>query len=86
MVASEEKGSSNLNIERQYDVFPQVSVGFNNSGAGNNANGRNQATLNIAWSDLLGTNDRWSFSVVTVYIKIIMLTSNAIILCLTVSL
>ncbi len=62
VVASEEKGSSNLNIERQYDVFPQVSLGFNNSGVENNANGRNQVTLNVAWSDLLGTNDRWNFS------------------------
>ncbi|MGC6358462.1 ShlB/FhaC/HecB family hemolysin secretion/activation protein [Bisgaard Taxon 45] len=62
VVASEMQGASNLNIDRQYDAFPQVSIGFNNSGAGNNANGRNQATLNIAWSDLLGTNDRWNFS------------------------
>ncbi|HDR1004928.1 TPA: ShlB/FhaC/HecB family hemolysin secretion/activation protein [Pasteurella multocida] len=62
VVASQEKGASNLNIERVRNDWPEVTLSINNSGTENNANGRNQASLNVAWSDLLGTNDRWSFS------------------------
>ncbi|EPE68495.1 ShlB/FhaC/HecB family hemolysin secretion/activation protein [Pasteurella multocida] len=62
VVASKEKGASNLNIERVRNDWPEVTLSINNSGTENNANGRNQASLNVAWSDLLGTNDRWSFS------------------------
>lgn len=62
VVAADTKGSSNLNIERNRTYFPDVTLGVNNSGAENNANGRNQVTLNIGLSDLLGTNDRWNFS------------------------
>lgn len=62
VVADDKKGFSNLSIDRQRSYYPQIIFGLNNSGAGNNANGRNQATLNISWSDILGTNDRWNFS------------------------
>ncbi|MDO5054478.1 MAG: ShlB/FhaC/HecB family hemolysin secretion/activation protein [Pasteurella oralis] len=62
VVASEEKGISNLNIERQRSLYPDLTFGFNNSGTESNANGRNQVTTNVSWSDLLGTNDRWNFS------------------------
>lgn len=62
VVAAEEKGLSNLNIERQRTALPDLTLSVNNSGTGNNANGRNQATMNLAWSDLFGTNDRWNFS------------------------
>ncbi|MGC6406787.1 ShlB/FhaC/HecB family hemolysin secretion/activation protein [Bisgaard Taxon 45] len=62
VVASQQKGASNLNIERVRNDWPEVTLSINNSGTENNANGRNQASLNVAWSDLLGTNDRWSFS------------------------
>lgn len=62
VVASDQKSISNLNIERQRSLYPDFSIGVNNSGTENNANGRNQATLNVSWSDLLGTNDRWNFS------------------------
>ncbi|MDP9500618.1 ShlB/FhaC/HecB family hemolysin secretion/activation protein [Bisgaard Taxon 45] len=62
VVASQQKGASNLSIERQRSDWPDVTLSVNNSGTENNANGRNQASLNVAWSDLFGTNDRWSFS------------------------
>lgn len=62
VVAAEEKGLSNLNIERQRTILPDLTLSVNNSGTGNNANGRNQATMNVGWSDMLGTNDRWNFS------------------------
>ncbi|TCP91244.1 hemolysin activation/secretion protein [Cricetibacter osteomyelitidis] len=62
VLAAEKTGESNLNIITQRTFFPQFTLGFNNSGADNNANGRNQLTANVSWSDLLGTNDRWYFS------------------------
>lgn len=62
VVASDEKGISNLNIERQRSIMPDFTVGFNNSGTENNKNGRNQVTASLSWSDLLGTNDSWHFS------------------------
>ncbi len=62
VIASDKKSMSNLSIERQRTSYPQVTFGMNNSGEGSNAEGRNQATLSVSWSDMLGTNDRWSFS------------------------
>ncbi|WP_101775381.1 ShlB/FhaC/HecB family hemolysin secretion/activation protein [Pasteurella oralis] len=62
VVASEEKSISDLNIQRQRSFFPDLTLGFNNSGTESNANGRNQVTANVSWSDLFGTNDRWNFS------------------------
>lgn len=59
--ASEEYAKSNLNIVTQRNTLPTLTLGFNNSGAENNQNGRNQVTANITWSDVLGTNDTWSF-------------------------
>lgn len=82
VVASKEKGASNLNIERVRNDWPEVTLSINNSGTENNANGRNQASLNVAWSDLLGTNDRWSFRQVTVFISTVKQTNNVIMRCL----
>ncbi|NBI43814.1 ShlB/FhaC/HecB family hemolysin secretion/activation protein [[Haemophilus] felis] len=62
VVAADTQGSSHLNIERKRTYFPEVGFGLNNSGTESNANGRNQATLNISLSDVLGTNDQWHFS------------------------
>lgn len=62
VVASEQKGISNLNIERQRSIAPDLTIGFNNSGTDGNKNGRNQVTASLSWSDLLGTNDSWHFS------------------------
>ncbi|ANF62585.1 transporter [[Haemophilus] ducreyi] len=62
VLASKTYGKSNLNILTQRTrEWPSVTLGINNSGTENNQNGRNQTTLNLGWSDLLGTNDVWSF-------------------------
>ena len=60
--ASEEVSYSNLNFLVKRNLRPSIQIGFNNSGTGNNANGRNQATVSIQASDILGTNDSWAFS------------------------
>lgn len=60
--ASDKTSYSNLDFLVKRSLFPTVQIGFNNSGTGNNANGRNQATLALQASDLLGINDSWSFS------------------------
>lgn len=62
VIADQKPAYSNLDIQVQRKRLPRLTVGLNNSGTGNNANGRNQATLNLAWSDLFGTNDSWNFS------------------------
>ncbi|WGE89976.1 ShlB/FhaC/HecB family hemolysin secretion/activation protein [Actinobacillus arthritidis] len=62
VVASEGYGKSDLNILTERTLLPTFTLGFNNSGTENNANGRNQVTANLVWSDLLGTNDTWSFN------------------------
>ncbi|MCK3655482.1 transporter [Pasteurellaceae bacterium Macca] len=56
-------GTSDLNLQKSTHYLPSITLGANNSGTENNQNGRNQLTTAIAWSDLLGTNDSWSFSV-----------------------
>ncbi|AIZ78879.1 ShlB/FhaC/HecB family hemolysin secretion/activation protein [Actinobacillus equuli subsp. equuli] len=61
VLASDEYAKSNLNIVTQRNSLPTLTLGFNNSGAENNRNGRNQVTANITWSDVLGTNDTWAF-------------------------
>lgn len=43
--ASDKTSYSNLDFLVKRSLFPTVQIGFNNSGTGNNANGRNQATL-----------------------------------------
>ncbi len=62
VIAAQQAAYSNLDIQVQRGSLPRLTLGLNNSGSGNNANGRNQATLNLAWSDLFGTNDSWNFS------------------------
>lgn len=60
--ASDKISYSNLNFLVKRSLLPAMQIGFNNSGTGNNANGRNQATLAWQVGDLLGLNDSWSFS------------------------
>lgn len=60
--ASEKEGKSNLNFVTSRRAWPILQLGYNTSGAENNANGRNQATLSVRMSDILGTNDEWSLS------------------------
>ncbi|MDP8140708.1 ShlB/FhaC/HecB family hemolysin secretion/activation protein [Pasteurella atlantica] len=62
IIASQEMSKSNINIETKRSVMPAFSIGFNNSGSENNANGRNQLTATLSVSDLIGINDSWSFS------------------------
>lgn len=62
VIAAEKDGESNFNLITQRTYLPRVTLGFNNSGAENNENGRNQLTASISWSDLLGINDSWYFS------------------------
>ncbi|MDG6881366.1 hypothetical protein A6A21_02230 [Phocoenobacter uteri] len=62
VIPSDEVAKSYLNVETARNSLPRFSLGFNNSGAGNNANGRNQLTTTVSASDLLGINDSWSFS------------------------
>lgn len=60
--ASDKTSYSNLDFLVKRRLLPTVQIGFNNSGTGNNANGRNQATLSLQAGDILGINDNWSFS------------------------
>ncbi|WP_143529653.1 POTRA domain-containing protein, partial [Rodentibacter caecimuris] len=62
VIAAEKDGESNFNLITQRTYLPRITLGFNNSGAENNENGRNQLTASISWSDLLGINDSWYFS------------------------
>ncbi|NBH76306.1 ShlB/FhaC/HecB family hemolysin secretion/activation protein [Rodentibacter pneumotropicus] len=62
VIAADKEGESNFNLVTNRTYLPKVTLGFNNSGAENNANGRNQITASVNWSDLLGTNDSWYFS------------------------
>ncbi|OOF56590.1 ShlB/FhaC/HecB family hemolysin secretion/activation protein [Rodentibacter myodis] len=62
VTAAEKVGESNLNIITKRTYLPHFTLGFNNSGVENNANGRNQLTASMSWSDLLGTNDSWYLS------------------------
>lgn len=62
VVAAEQQRNSNLNIELIRNNYPQLNLSMNNSGEDNNANGRNQLTLGLSGSDILGINDIWNFS------------------------
>ncbi|AFU19670.1 hypothetical protein ASU3_02960 [Actinobacillus suis] len=62
ILADEQDGYSNLNVLLARTALPSFSLGFNNSGAENNANGRNQISSSLTYSDLLGLNETWSFS------------------------
>lgn len=62
VLPSEEVGKSHLNFVTEREKWPRFQLGYNTSGAGNNANGRNQATFAVRMGDILGTNDEWNFS------------------------
>ena len=53
---------SNLDLSIEREALPKFQLGVNNSGVGNNQNGRNQITASIQISDILGINDSWIFS------------------------
>lgn len=62
VVPAELQRNSNLDIELIRRNYPLLNLSLNNSGSENNANGRNQATVGLSGSDLLGINDSWVFS------------------------
>lgn len=62
VLPSEKEGKSDLNFVVSRDKFPKLQLGWNNSGAENNENGRNQATLGLRMGDIIGINDEWNFS------------------------
>lgn len=62
VLPSENNGKSHLNFNITRSLLPTTVLGFNMSGVENNANGRNQATLAIRFSDVIGTNDQWNIS------------------------
>ncbi|MDG6897708.1 hypothetical protein A6A19_06890 [Actinobacillus delphinicola] len=62
ILASEELEQSYIDLETKRTTLPHFYLGFNNSGAENNENGKNQLTASVFGSDLLGINDYWSLS------------------------
>ncbi len=62
IIASEELEQSYIDLETTRTSLPHFYLGFNNSGAENNANGKNQLTASVFGSDLVGINDYWSLS------------------------
>ncbi|WP_301098703.1 ShlB/FhaC/HecB family hemolysin secretion/activation protein [Otariodibacter sp.] len=62
VIASDKQAYSNLDLTVRRYLLPSINLGFNNSGVGNNENGRNQITTSLNMSDLLGINDSWRLS------------------------